>query len=269
MEKTITLINNNNYGVSELKRMYNTNLNKGLVIAVIVHIFLIGGYFGINYYKNLSNSETKDKFVTRNIDIQEVQINVPLIEEPVEDVKTEQTLSTPQKDLSALIPVPTKRNESEVSTTKSQKELGEINVPVSKEGDNTGNFSSNNNLVTAENNELKPVETVETKKPEPIKDTYKEYEVEVAPVCNNLSSVRSEMEYPVIARDAGIEGKVTVKVLVGTDGRVVSVGAITGPDVFHDEVKQKVRDLVFSPGKVGDRNVKVWVSVPFSFRLKG
>ena len=77
------------------------------------------------------------------------------------------------------------------------------------------------------------------------------------------------MRYPEIARSSGIEGKVTVKVLVGPDGSVVSVGGFSGPDVFRDEVTSKVMNLQFTPALQQGAPVRCWVSVPFSFTLTG
>jgi protein TonB len=76
------------------------------------------------------------------------------------------------------------------------------------------------------------------------------------------------MAYPPLALDAGIEGRVTAKVLVNESGDVIKVGSISGPEVFYDEVRSKVTGLQFTPGLQNGKPVKVWVSVPFTFRLK-
>ena len=99
------------------------------------------------------------------------------------------------------------------------------------------------------------------------KDTYTMSDVDIVPECINLSQVRSQMTYPDLAQQVGIEGKVTVKVLVGTDGDVVKIGSMTGPEVFHQEVRDKAKELKFTPGLQSNRPVKVWINVPFSFKL--
>jgi outer membrane biosynthesis protein TonB len=43
---------------------------------------------------------------------------------------------------------------------------------------------------------------------------------------------------------------------------------MTGPDVFADEVKSKAMNLQFTPGLQNGKPVRVWVTVPFNFRLK-
>ena len=75
------------------------------------------------------------------------------------------------------------------------------------------------------------------------------------------------MQYPSVARESGIEGRVTVKVLVGPDGNVIKIGSVSGPDVFADEVREKSMNLQFTPGLQNGKPVKVWVTVPFNFKL--
>jgi outer membrane biosynthesis protein TonB len=48
----------------------------------------------------------------------------------------------------------------------------------------------------------------------------------------------------------------------------MKVGSVSGPDVFHDEVRDKASDLQFTPGLQNGKPVKVWVTVPFNFKLK-
>lgn len=100
------------------------------------------------------------------------------------------------------------------------------------------------------------------------KTVYQSFEVEKPPECVNLQQVRGEMTYPEVARQAGIEGRVTVKVLVGPDGNVIKIGSVNGPDVFYEEVTSKAGDLQFTPGLQNGKPVKVWVTVPFNFKLK-
>ena len=96
---------------------------------------------------------------------------------------------------------------------------------------------------------------------------YQSTEVDKPPECVNLVQVRSAMSYPEIARKEGIEGKVILKLLVGEDGNVIKLGSISGPDVFYDEVRSKAPNLKFTPGLMKGKPVKVWVTVPFNFKL--
>ena len=49
-------------------------------------------------------------------------------------------------------------------------------------------------------------------------------EVEKPPKAMNLTQVTTSIVYPEAALQAGIRGKVRVKILVDTDGRVIKIG---------------------------------------------
>ena len=81
-------------------------------------------------------------------------------------------------------------------------------------------------------------------------------------------SKRVEPKYPATAQKANITGKVFVTALIGKDGKVEQIGKITGPKVFHEVAKDAALQSEFTPAMNNDRPVKVWVSLPFTFRLK-
>ncbi|NOS85927.1 MAG: energy transducer TonB, partial [Ignavibacteria bacterium] len=175
-------------------------------------------------------------------------------------------LTTPTKDLEALTPEPVAKERADVENIKTQQQLEDIKTPVSNVGD-TGKFSFSGPIKI----EDKKIEEKITKKEvieEKEKTVYQSFEVEKAPECVNLQQVRSSMVYPPMAIEAQIEGKVTVKVLVDADGNVIKIGSVNGPDIFRDEVSSKSMQLQFTPGLQNGRPVKVWVTVPFVFKLK-
>ena len=75
-------------------------------------------------------------------------------------------------------------------------------------------------------------------------------------------------QYPEIAKKAGIEGRVTVHVLIDKRGRVESVGNILGPEVFHASARAAALGFEFTPAIQNDKPVKVWVALPFKFQLR-
>ncbi len=184
---------------------------------------------------------------------------------PIDEVPIEPPKDVALKDLSALVPEPVaKKLVTEEVKLKSQKELEEVKLPVASEG--TDDPSKVNPDFSGKVQEKKIEEKVE-KKEEKKKDVFQQFEVEKAPNAVNLGSVKSSMRYPEIARQSGIEGRVVAKVLVGTDGSVIKVGGVSGPEVFQDEVRSKVMNLQFTPALQNGAPVKCWVSVPFSFTL--
>lgn len=249
-----------------LKLSYQKYLLTGLILAIITHITLIAANYLLIYLK--SSDEVKhDTPVQRiiNVTLSDLEPPPSLSEEEIPVVKAEE-ISAPVKDLSALEPQPVAREKADIQTIKTQKELEEIKTPVSSIGD-TGRFTFTGNVRIEEKKIEEKIIKKENPREEKEKTVFQSFEVEKAPEVVNLQQVKAMITYPSVARDAGIEGRVIIKVLVGEDGRIIKTGSIIGPEVFHEEVKQKVSYLEFTPGLQNGKPVKVWVSVPFNFKL--
>ena len=75
-------------------------------------------------------------------------------------------------------------------------------------------------------------------------------------------------EYPARARQGLVEGKVVVRILVDQEGRVERVDRITGPQILRAAAGEASWQWRFTPAIQNDQAVKVWVSLPFAFRLE-
>lgn len=77
-------------------------------------------------------------------------------------------------------------------------------------------------------------------------------------------------KYPDIARKAGIEGMVILKILVDTDGHVMDAIVLKSlGNVGCDEAAiEAARQCLFEPALQRDKPVRVWVSYPVRFVLK-
>ena len=248
---------NQNYGATELKDIYSKNLRKGLIFAVLIHVTIFSVYFFSIYLNEISAKEqySRKPFVF----VDPIEQPPPINEKEIPPVKD---IIKPEKDLSAMEPQPVPKELKEIITLKTQDELNKIDNNASKTGDSV-KYSDKEHKTFDD----KKIDDKIKKDKEPPK-IYNSYEVEVLPVCINLTNVKNSMPFPDLAREIGQEGNVTVKVLVGEDGNVIKTGALTGPEIFYDEVKSKAKDLVFSPGLQNNTPVKVWVTVPFNFKLK-
>lgn len=78
-------------------------------------------------------------------------------------------------------------------------------------------------------------------------------------------------DYPPLAKEAGVEGLVMVKVLVGKDGRVLDTRLVEKVQVrmLNDAALAAARQWVFTPGLANGRPVACWTAIPFRFRLHG
>lgn len=76
-------------------------------------------------------------------------------------------------------------------------------------------------------------------------------------------------EYPMVARKAGLEGTVYLKVLVSKAGQVTKVEVVRGKEIFHQAALDAIRAFEFRPARQSDKPVDVWLMVPMQFRLTG
>jgi TonB family protein len=90
---------------------------------------------------------------------------------------------------------------------------------------------------------------------------------EEAPRPLNLATVVNMIQYPDSARLNGIEGRVTVKILVDSLGNVESMNNLTGHEVFHPEIKRVAMFLKFLPAKIDGIPSRCWITVPFNFKF--
>jgi protein TonB len=74
-------------------------------------------------------------------------------------------------------------------------------------------------------------------------------------------------EYPEIAHDAGVEGTVQLRLLVGTDGRVKDVHVDRSVPMLDGAAVAAARQWVFTPAISSGHPVAVWVAVPVRFSL--
>ena len=89
--------------------------------------------------------------------------------------------------------------------------------------------------------------------------------------ANTFSAwVNKNLNYPEIAKENGIQGRVTLQFTVNTDGSVSDVKVLRGVDSSLD--KEAVRIVSMSPkwtpGKQRDRAVKVVYNFPVVFQLR-
>ncbi|MFC1538821.1 TonB family protein [Candidatus Latescibacterota bacterium] len=74
--------------------------------------------------------------------------------------------------------------------------------------------------------------------------------------------------YPAMAERAGVEGSVTLKVHVNTEGAVDSVEVVDGPKIFIESAIDAAKKTKFIPAKYNSKPVACWVLMPFRFMLE-
>jgi len=93
--------------------------------------------------------------------------------------------------------------------------------------------------------------------------------IRVAPTEQQKHLVASvPPNYPEVARLAGIEGDVTLRILVGEDGTVRDLRPVSGPPVLARAAMRAVEQWRYAPALVDGRPVDVVTTVTFAFHLR-
>ena len=85
-------------------------------------------------------------------------------------------------------------------------------------------------------------------------------------LCGKAIS-KPQPAYPALAREARAQGQVTVKILIGEDGRVASAEAVSGHPLLHEAAVGAARLARFSPTLVSGQPVKVESVITYNFVL--
>ena len=84
----------------------------------------------------------------------------------------------------------------------------------------------------------------------------------------NMREIQRTIGYPQVAREAGIEGSVVVRILVDTDGSYLDHKIINSVHPVLDEpVELSLPQLRFTPAVKDGNPIKFWVNIPFNFKL--
>jgi periplasmic protein TonB len=232
------------YGAFELRELYKKNITKALMIAGLLHMMIIGGY---QMYSHLTGEKIEFTRIITITNTTIIPLPPPLEAKPaVPRVAVE---STPLIQKGNLIPIPDNEINPDI-TLATQKELNETPLPGSEIGDPNGSLVVIDEGTVIDNSDEKeppPFQIVE-KDPIPVHQVYP--------------------PYPEIARRAGVEGTVNVKMWVTKDGKVRKVEIVkSASDLFNQVSLEAAEQWTFTPAIMNNGPVSVWVSVPFKFRL--
>lgn len=263
LDEIVFKTRNRDYGSYQLRRQINRRTLIGFIAASVFFLTAISAPTIIRW---LTPAEENIGVAKRKISYAE------LSEPPAIDEKkapppppTETPPPPPQKAQVKFIP-PTvvkdkeaKPEESIINVDtfkKTNVDAGVKNV----EGDPNALFL----VGDAEGEGEGPVEIVEDK--EPSADEFIAVEKEPAPV--NMDEIKKRIGFPPAAREAGISGKVILRILVDKEGNYNKhVVVRQAHPMLTTEVLKHVKDLKFTPGIQAGKPIRVWVTIPFDFKI--
>lgn len=95
------------------------------------------------------------------------------------------------------------------------------------------------------------------------------YDEAPAPI-GGFAAIQRKLDYPEIARKAGIEGTVIIYAQVSDKGSVLRTKVVKplGNSGCNEAAIKAIKAVKWKPAKQRDKPVTVWVSVPVKFKLK-
>jgi len=241
-------VRNRKYGAYVLRKEYSRNV----IISLIAGMLIVSGAV-ITPYLNAKALDNRQKRTERQVEIKMENLN-----QPAEQVAPPPPPPPPPADV-----------------VQQQKYIPPVVVDSIKPDDITQLMTADEAQVEVRNEEV--VEFLGVKEeiqeeeaaPEPF------YVVEEMPMFPGgeieLQRFLAEnTQYPEIAKENNIQGKVIVKFCVTPKGGVEQVSILKGVDPELDKEALRVVATLppFKPGKQGGKAVPVWFIVPINFQLK-
>lgn len=247
------------YGAVELKMWIEKNTYKGFIYTTSILVILLLAYFFIQSQENARNAAPPMAPIVK-LSIEDLP---PQDMEAVEATPPPQMIiqSGPASRAGTPIAVPDAQIPADMKEFAKMDELSRASS-VGGDGLDLGGFASNIDLDRNSKVEIK--KQVEA---EPDIDAF--IAVEKDPQVD-LGKLQKSIVYPDMARRAGIEGRVIVRVLVGADGKVRrTVVEDTDNVMLNDAALKAVNDYgLFTPAIQNGQPITCWVSIPITFRLR-
>jgi periplasmic protein TonB len=259
---------NQSYGAFSLRRLYDKNMSKGMMIGTLIFLLLI--------FTPMLYAMYQDYLASR---IDELSMKeVTLVDPPSLDPKKPPPPPPPKidpppiKDQIKFVPPKVEKDEKVIDeepppTVEEMKD--KVIADVTKEGDENGVDAS---LVEPEA-PPPPPKVIE----EPAEDENKVFQVvQQKPEFPDgeralLAFLGKNLKYPAIARENGIEGNVVVRFVVSKTGEVRNAEVLRGIGGGCDAEALRVVNSMpkWNPGKNNGKAVNVTYTLPVRFKLEG
>ncbi|MEM7369102.1 MAG: energy transducer TonB [Bacteroidota bacterium] len=250
------------YGAYFLRKKYPTHLVIGTVIVCLIGL-LFGMAPAIAKFLNLEDDKPKAKTMAITINMEDLP-PPPAMDEDKPPPPPPPKVPPPQvKTVAFQIPEPVPEEEIDPEEDPTIAEIEELKEAPAigledKEGADEGFFDGE---IDAEGDI--PEVIVDQ---EPAIDAFIFAEEEPRPV--NMDDIKKLIGYPQIARDAGIEGSVVVRVLVDKKGNYGKHRIINQVHpILAKAVEKHITRLKFTPAIQGGKPIQFWVNIPFNFKL--
>lgn len=252
------------YGAYELRKNYQRRLMRALLIGLLLFVTVTAFPRIVRWMNAGPLTEPETEIIP--IDVGNILPPPPSIEEeeappPPPKIKT----PPPVKTIEFKVPDPKPEDEVEKDETIEEMDKIEDSNPdlETKDGADVGNYNWDDGELGGSLDEA----FIEKEEPKEIgPNEFVLLEKEPTPV--NMDDLKKMIGYPAMAKEAEIEGKVVLRVQVDKNGNYVKHIIMRDPHpLLTSEVIKNIRQLKFTPGIQAGKPIKVWVTIPFDFKL--
>ncbi len=121
--------------------------------------------------------------------------------------------------------------------------------------------------ITGGGGQVTPSTQVEIEEPPPAPDPPKTPKIVHKGVITSQALTLPKPNYPPLAKQMGIQGMVSVQVLIDESGKVISAKAVGGSPFLTNEAQKAAMQARFSPTILNDQPVKVSGVITYNFLL--
>jgi TonB family protein len=165
-----------------------------------------------------------------------------------------------------------KRNETSFTTGKRNGPFKEWNGKgeLVREGSYLNDEINTEKVYLKEDNDKNIFQVVEVIPRFPGCDTGTKEELKKCAETKLLQFIYSNIKYPPLARENGIQGTAYVRFVVDKDGSIINIKTIRGITAeIRDECERVIRMMPkWVPGQQGGKPVKVMFNIPIKFKLE-
>ncbi len=246
------------YGAAELKKFIRKYTLRGLLITLGIFIFLILAFYVFN--KVQENANKKITAPINKIKLSKLE-DAPADEQQIQQIIDLPTNTGPAARAGTPVPVPESQITPDMQEFASMKDISRASA-IGGDGTDNGEISSN-----VDWNASQPVKIEQAIEEELDPDVF--IAVEVEPQVD-LPKLQGLVNYPEMARRAGVEGKVVLRVLVDKNGNAKRVIVESSDNKLLDkEAIEAIKKYgKFEPAIQNKQPVTCWVSIPIVFKLR-
>ncbi len=258
MAVTVTMPERPTYGAIEIKELIKKYTIRGYIYTVLIFGITMGGYMATVNMESGSGKKLKLAPIQK---IKLDQLPPPQSDAPVEAPPPQQVQQIIQSGPAARAGTPVPVPDAEITPDMQDFAAMDVMSRASAEGgdgEDLGGFADNIDFDA-------PIE-VEAPVEEPDPDEFIAVEEEVKV---DLPTIQKMVKYPDLARRAGVEGTVYIKVLVDKSGKAKkTIVEMSDNELLNKAAVEAVMNYKgYVPAIQNGQPVTMWLSIPIEFRL--